>query len=406
MERDNGFKKYLPTAPNYSLFLSPTNPTEIVKYVNSIESTSSSIDDISPIVIKHSVSFLLVPLTHIFNLSLKTGIFPEEMKKAKVIPFHKSGDRTNINNYRPISILPAFSKILEKIIARRLVNYLEKYNFLSSSQHGYRSNHSTESALLQFVSNVNKFLDERYYVVGLFLDLSKAFDSLDHKILVHKLSNIGIRGSPLHLFHSYISNRKQAVFCNNVYSSTKIISSGVPQGSVLGPIPFLIYINDIVCASTKFKFTIYADDTTLLMADKNLQNLHTNLSNEISRVHQWIKVNRLKLNVNKTNYILFQNRSVRQCLPPVLHNGERIERVQYTKFLGVVIDEHLDWSQHIKEVCLKLSRTCGILYKIRKQLTTDAMLSIYYTLAYPFLYYCISVWGCTWPSFLNTLVVA
>ena len=258
--------------------------------------------------IKHSVSFLLVPLTHIFNLSLKTGIFPEEMKKAKVIPFHKSGDRTNINNYRPISILLSFSKILEKIIARRLVNYLEKYNFLSSSQHGYRCNHSTESALLQFVSNVNKFLDERYYVVGLFLDLSKAFDSLDHKILVHKQSNIGNRGSPLHLSHSYISNRKQAVFCNNVYSSTKIISSGVPQGSVLGPILFLIYINDIVCASTKFKFTIYADDTTLLMADKNLQNLHTNLSNEISRVHQWIKVNRLKLNVNNTNYILFQNR--------------------------------------------------------------------------------------------------
>ena len=105
-------------------------------------------------------------------------------------------------------------------------------------------------------------------------------------------------------------------------------------------------------------------------------------------------------------YFRTGDRSVRQCLPPVLHNGERIERVQYTKFLGVVIDEHLDWSQHIKEVCLKLSRTCGILYKIRKQLTTDAMLSIYYTLAYPFLYYCISVWGCTWPSFLNTLVVA
>ena len=259
---------------------------------------------------------------------------------------------------------------------------------------------------MQFVSNVNKFFDEKYHVVGLFLDLSKAFDSLNHEILLYKLSNIGIRGSPLHLFHSYINNRKQAVFCNSVYFTTKVISSGVPQGSVLGPILFLIYINDLVRCSSKLKFTIYADDTTLLMADKNLQTLHTNLCNEFGNVYQWTKHYRLKLNVNKTNYILFQNRSVRQCLPPVLLDGERIERVEHTKFLGVYIYEHLAWSQHIKKVCLKFSRTCGILYRIRKQLSTDAMLSIYYTLAYPFLHYCIAVWGCTWPSFLNKLVIA
>lgn len=141
------------------------------------------------------------------------------------------------------------------------------------------------------------------------------------------------------------------------------------------------------------------------MINKNLNNLHTSLNNEFSHVHQWIKHNGLKLNVSKTNFILFQNRSVHQPLPPVVLDGERIERVEHIKFLGVHIDEHLGWNHHIKEVCLKLSMTCGILYKVRKQLTPDAMLSIYYTLAYSFLHYCISVWGCTWPSFLNKLVV-
>ena len=184
----------------------------------------------------------MVPLVHIFNLSLRTGVFPEDLKKTKVIPVHKSGDRKDVNHYRPIAILQTLSKILEKIIAHHLVNYLDKHSILSSSQHGFHANHSTESALLQLVTNVNKFLDEKHHVVGLFLDLSKAFNSLNHEILLYKLRNIGVSGLPLNVFQSYISNRKQTVYCNNEYSSTSIVHTGFPQGSVLGPLLFLIYI--------------------------------------------------------------------------------------------------------------------------------------------------------------------
>ena len=238
------------------------------------------------------------------------------------------------------------------------------------------------------------------------MDLSKAFDSLDHDILLHKLENIGIRGVPLDLFKSYLSHRKQSVFCNQNYSPFKSICKGVPQGSVLGPTLFLIYINDIVNASTKFHFLIYADDTTLVLKDKNINSLHLNLNSELEKIRLWIHSNKLKLNVSKTNCILFQNRSLNNFSPPVFLNNELIQQFKYTKSLGVVIDENLYWKHHIDQTCLKLSKITGILYRVRHNLTTEAMISIYYTLCYPHLIYCVPIWTCTWPSFLHSLIIA
>ena len=189
------YTKYLPSPPNFSLYLSPTNHAEIEQYLKSAKSTAPGIYDISPKVLKRAASILTVPLLHIFNCSLRTGVFPDKLKKAKVIPIYKSGNVTEIQNYRPISILPAFGKVLEKIIAHRLVNYLENNSLLTHCQHGFRANHSTESALLHFVSNVYKLLDEKYYIVGLFIDLSKAFDSLNHAFLLKKLKILELGGS-------------------------------------------------------------------------------------------------------------------------------------------------------------------------------------------------------------------
>lgn len=405
-EEETDFSKYLLNSPSFSMYLAPTNTSEVEKVITAIKSDSCGYDDISPKILKHTSSLLSAPLTHIINLTLKTGKFPDQLKLAKVIPLFKSGDRSDINNYRPISVLPAFSKIFEKIISVRLINYLEANNFLTEYQHGFRAQHSTESAILEFVNNVYASLEEKMYVVGVFLDLSKAFDTLDHKILLHKLEHSGIRGVPLKLFQSYLDCRKQAVYCNQNYSSLKSISKGVPQGSILGPILFLIYINDIVNASTKLRFVMYADDTTLLLKDNNIDSLHTNLLSELDNVKLWLRSNKLKLNISKTNYILFQNRSVKNHINPVLLDGEIIKKVNQTKFLGVYIDENLNWKFHIDQTCIKISKITGILYRIRHNLTTEAMISIYYTLCYPHLVYCVSIWACTWPSYLDRIVVA
>ena len=206
-------------------------------------------------------------------------------------------------------------------------------------------------------------------------------------------------------FCNYLSNSTQSVFCNEPYSLSDIIKAGVPQGSILGPLLFLVYIDDIANASSKLKYIIYADDTSLLISDRDLFNLHKNLQTELEFINLWVKANSLTINTSKTNYILFQNRSLNYQMPPLFMEGNIVKNVTHIKFLGVHIDKNLNWSYHINDVYSKLSRMCGILYKIRNHLTTEALLCIYYTLCYPHFVYCVSLWASTWPSFITKVKI-
>ena len=395
---------YFQTAANFSMFLFPCDEKEVASYINSLKSNSSGFDEITATLLKQSLTSILIPLTYIINLSFGDGIFPDKLKIAKALPIHKVGDVNEINNYRLISILPSISKIFEKAIACRLCAFLEDNNLLSKCQFGFRKKLSTQAGVLNFVSKVYTELDRKTFVASVFLDISKAFDTLNHEILLNKLNNIGVRGPVLDLLKSYLSNRKQLVYCNNSFSEYKIIKQGVPQGSILGPILFLIYINDIVNSSCNAHFTLYADDTCFTVSDPDINVLHAKLSRELNNVYKWIKVNRLMLNIKKTHVMLFQNRSLAHDLEPVKLGRNVIDRVKTTKFLGVTVDENLNWREHISNVSLTLSKITGILYCIRDNLSVESMLTLYYTLCYSKLMYCISIWGCTWPSFLNVLI--
>ena len=390
---------------NASLFLEPTNDTEIKLIIGQLKEGASGRDGIMPKHIKCVSESIAYPLTRMANLSFEQGVFPEELKLAIITPIYKAKDPMFFNNHRPISLLSVFSKILERLMYNRLLRFINRYNFFNKYQFGFRNKHSTLMALIILLENMTKALDDGKCAIGIFLDFQKAFDTVDHCILLDKLYMYGIRGIAHDWFLSYLSNRSQAVVYNNHESDFKAMKCGVPQGSILGPLLFLIYINDLPSVSNFFMPILFADDTNLFCTGKNLKDVVSQINVEIGKVYCWVKANKLSLNIDKTNFMLFTPKHFSRNMDGLLINGNQITEVNETKFLGVIIDNKLTWCPHIMYISKKIAKGIGIILKARKVFNNETLFSLYYTFVYPYLNYCIHVWGKAYDTHLRHLIV-
>ena len=392
-DADLDFKHFLKMRNPQSMFLDPILEHEILDIVNNLKiNKSPGYDCITNFLLKHIIGDIVSPLTHILNLSIRNGIVPDKMKIAKVIPIFKKGNAQEVGNYRPISLLTSFSKILEKIIYKRTISFLTEFDILSRTQFGFRQKHSTTHALLKFLDKVAHSIDNKLHTIGIFLDFSKAFDTINHKILLQKLFHYGIRGKALEWFDNYLTERKQYVNINGQDSYQRLISCGVPQGSLLGPLLFIIYINDFQYSTELMSFILFADDSNIFFSHRNPQSLLSIVNNELKLVQNWINANKLSLNVDKTHYILFSN-SLKSLPGNVLIDNTTLNQVKSTKFLGIYIDSDLSWKIHIDYLCKLISRNTGILYKLKHDFPKQILLSLYTTLILLYLNYGILAWG-------------
>ena len=402
---DKPFFDFLGPSNSNSIFFAPTQRQEIWDIISQLKNKKSSGNDgVNNVILKFMLPFIIDPLIHLFNISLLNGVVPDKMKIAKVIPLFKKGDKLDINNYRPISLLSSLLKVLEKLVFKRTIAFLTSYNIINESQFGFRKNHSTSHALLSFLDKVIYSFDTSSHSVGLFLDYSKAFDTINHDILLYKLNHYGIRGKALEWFRSYLSHRKQFVSLNGSNSNFHSIKCGVPQGSLLGPLLFILYINDFCRSSNVMSFILFADDTTLFYSHHDPIQLVNIINSELQKLTQWIRANRLSLNLQKTKYMLFSH-TLSSLPSDIFFDNSPLEKVSNIKFLGVIIDDKLSWKFHLDKICRIISRNIGVINKLKNCLPNKSLLTLYSSLILPYLNYGLLAWGNACQTLLDKIIL-
>ena len=392
------FTDYLNNPTEHHFNFNTITESETLSIINKLKNKNSSgKDEISNKLLKSIKDEIAKPLTIIINQSLKTGVFPDALKIAKVKPLYKKGDNFCLNNYRPISLLPTISKIFERVMFTQLYSYLNANTLLSEQQYGFRSQHSTELACVKLVDYITTEMDNIRKIktpTAIFLDLSKAFDTLNFNILLNKLQYYGIDGISLSLIRSYLTDRFQYVQFENSESDLLEIKTGIPQGSILGPLFFSIMINDLVNSSNKFKFLMYADDTTIYfnLEDFPIENREVLINNELEKVNKWLKLNKLAVNVDKTKSMLFHKR---RPVTPIQFsmNNRIIDVVQYFNYLGIMLDADMSWKTHVAMVRNKLSRINGILHRLKYIYPQSILITLYKSLFVPHINYGSLLWG-------------
>ena len=395
---------YIKHDKSSSLFMSPTTLDEINKLIDNLDAKKAPGSDGIPCYLIKLTKCIIAPvLCNLFNVCMNVSIFPDIFKIAEVKSLFKGGDKRVKGNYRPISLLPLFSKLFEKVIAKRMRSYFDSNEILTNNQFGFRKSYSTELATINLKDKLLENLDKKDITCAIFLDLAKAFDSVNHEILLRKLEKYGVRGIPLKLLESYLSNRRQYVKINDKSSDLVCIDIGIPQGSILGPLLFLIYINDLPNAS-KFFIKLFADDTFLSLSDKNFNNLQKKTNSEIRKIYNWLTANKLTLNIGKSKFMIISKRKGVNRNFRLKINGLALERCSSYKYLGLYIDENLTWKNHIKHVCQKVSKICGIISKLRHCVNIHLLKTVYYALGYSYLRYCNIVWGNASKHILKPLI--
>lgn len=389
-------------------YFEPCTEKEILTIINNLDSNSSvGVDGISTKVIKCVKELIKNRLTISFNKLLNDGSFPDSLKIAKVTPIYKSGTRTDPGNYRPISVLPILSKIFEKVIHTRLLNYLNSINFFFDRQYGFRPKSNTLTATIDLVTKIKHSIDNKNIVLGVFIDLKKAFDTVSHKLLLKKLEVIGIVGKALKMFESYLENRLQIVkIDSNSQSPPLPISCGVPQGSILGPLLFLVYINNMHELGLNGNITLYADDTCLFYFGSSIHDLIAQAQYDLDVLHEWLQYNLLTINISKTSYILFKakNKLIPNYIPLTINNRP-IQEKTHERYLGLHMDTYLTWNVHINHLISKLLSLHASLRINVRCIPRKLRFTIYNSLIKSHLSYLIEIWGSTAKTRLDKLQV-
>ena len=372
----------------------------IAKLIDNIKlDVATGQDGISSKIIKDCKETLTPYLTRIVNLSYKHHTFPNKMKHATIKPLYKKEDRNDMGNYRPISILPVLSKIFEKSATNQLVKYFEENNLLSPNQHAYRKGHGTTTCLAEVLNQIHRLTDEKKHCAIVSLDLSKAFDSINHQLLLNKLIKLNLSDTAIKWIHSYLSNRKQKTKFENHVSTEEVVKSGVPQGSIIGPLLFLAFTNDLPKVfQDKCKIVSYADDTQLIVQADNHPMLIKKIEEIIDTAQKWYTTNSMKNNTGKSEILIINSKNIGKLkkINIKVKEGKKTIKIHpkpFIEVLGVKIDQNLNWSKQVASVKKKAFNTIRCIHRVNPMLPVKMRIFLYNTLVTPLLDYADVIWS-------------